>query len=76
MGPVTKETALEAMSMDDNGVLGLRFSSIKQAENASVLFTKTARYRGCTVNFLPDPCAQPLVEGASPQLLASPRMRA
>lgn len=58
--PVMKSTSLEYMRLRADGVLELRFSSIRAAEHSSVLFRKTLRYRGCTIQCLPDPCAQPL----------------
>ncbi|KAK4690350.1 hypothetical protein P7C71_g6422, partial [Lecanoromycetidae sp. Uapishka_2] len=58
--PVMKSTSLEAMKMGADGVLRLYFSSIRAASQSSYLFTRSVRYRGCEVKFLPDPCAQPL----------------
>ncbi len=56
--PVMKSDSLECMTLGADGVLGLRFKSIRAAEQSSVLFRM--RYRGCTVKYIPDPCAQPL----------------
>ena len=58
--PVMKSTSLEYMRLRADGVLELRFSSIRAAEHSSAFFRKTLRYRGCTIQCLPDPCAQPL----------------
>lgn len=58
--PVMKSDSLECMRLGADRVLGLRFSSIIAAGQSSVLFSKTLRYRGCTVQCIPDPCAQPL----------------
>lgn len=58
--PVMKSDSLECMRLGADGVLGLRFSSIRAAGHSSALFSKTVRYRGCTVQCIPDPCAQPL----------------
>ena len=58
--PVMKSTSLEYMRLGADGVLELRFSSIRAAEHSSAFFKKTLRYRGCTVQYVPDPCAQPL----------------
>ncbi|KAF6232322.1 hypothetical protein HO173_009427 [Letharia columbiana] len=58
--PVMKSDSLECMRLGADGVLGLRFSSIRAAGHSSALFSKTLRYRGCTVQCIPDPCAQPL----------------
>lgn len=58
--PVMKSDSLECMRLGADGVLGLRFSSIRAAGHSSALFSKTPRYRGCTVQCIPDPCAQPL----------------
>lgn len=57
--PVMKTDSLECMRLGANGVMELRFSSIRAAGHSSNLF-KTFRYRGCTVQSVPDPCAQPL----------------
>ena len=57
--PVMKSDSLECMRLGADGVLGLRFSSIRAAGHSSNLF-KTSRYWGCTVQTIPDPCAQPL----------------
>ena len=58
--PVMKSTSLEYMRLGAEGVLELRFSSIRAAEHSSAFFRKTLRYRGCTIQYVPDPCAQPL----------------
>lgn len=58
--PVMKSDSLECMRLGADGVLGLRFLSIRAAEQSRALLTKTLRYRGCTVKCIPDPCAQPL----------------
>lgn len=58
--PVMKSDNLECMRLGADGVLGLRFSSIRAAGYSSALFSQTLHYRGCTVHSLPDPCAQPL----------------
>lgn len=54
-----ESNSLECMRLVD-GVLSLRFSSIRAAELSSAMFRKASRYRGCTVKTTPDPCAQPL----------------
>ena len=58
--PVMKSDSLECMRLRVDGVLELRFSSIRAAAYSSALFSKTFRYQGCTVKCFPDPCAQPL----------------
>lgn len=58
--PVMRSTSLECMRLRADGVLELRFPSIRAAEYSSAFFRKTLRYRGCTIQCLPDPCAQPL----------------
>ncbi len=57
---VVKFNAVESMSMSSDDVLGLRFSSVSFAGQASALFNCTRRYKGCVARFVPDPCAQPL----------------
>ncbi|KAM0794336.1 hypothetical protein BDR22DRAFT_711242 [Usnea florida] len=58
--PVMKSTSLEYMKLGADGVLELHFSSIRAAEHSSAIFRKTLHYRGCTIQYVPDPCAQPL----------------
>ena len=58
--PVMKSNSLECARLGTDGVLGLRFSSISAAVRSSAMFSKAMRYRGCTVKYIPDPCAQPL----------------
>ena len=58
--PVMKSTSLEYMRLRADGVLELRFSSIRAAEHSSAVLRKTLPYRGCTIQCVPDPCAQPL----------------
>ena len=58
--PVMKSNSLECVRLGTDGVLGLRFSSIRAAVRASAMFSKALGYRGCTVKYIPDPCAQPL----------------
>ena len=58
--PVMKSNSLECARLGTDGVLGLRFSSIRAAVRASAMFSKAPRYRGCIVKYIPDPCAQPL----------------
>ena len=58
--PVMKSNSLEAVRLGNDGILGLRFSSITAAVRASALFSRALRYRGCTVKYIPDPCALPL----------------
>lgn len=58
--PVMKSNSLECMTLGADGVLELRFSSIRAAAQSFALFRKTFRYRDCTVKCIPDPCAQPL----------------
>ena len=57
---VMKVGGLESMNVIREGILGLRFSSIRYAGQASGIFLSFPRYRGCKVHWLPDPCAQPL----------------
>lgn len=71
VSPVLKYTGLESMSMSGDGILGLRFSSVKFAAQASAMFGFKSRYRKCSVRFAPDPCAQPLetlLEALTPEL--------
>ena len=58
--PVMKSSSLECARLGTDGVLGLRFLSIRAAVRGSAMFSKAFRYRGCTVKWIPDPCAQPL----------------
>lgn len=58
--PIMKSDSLECMRLGDDGVLELRFSSIRAAAYSSALFSKTFRYQGCTIKYVPDPCAEPL----------------
>ena len=87
--PVMKSTSLEYMRLRADGVLELRFSSITAAEYSSTFFRKTLRYRGCTIQCVPDPCAQPLetlleqpsyvsrsVEEESPEVSSNTKARA
>lgn len=53
---------IESKRMRSDGVLELRFSSIRYAGQAYGLLTTRMRYRQCTVRFSPDPCAQPWEE--------------
>ena len=56
--PFIISDSLECMRLGADGVLGLHFSSIRAAAQSFALFRM--RYRGCTVKYIPDPCAQPL----------------
>ena len=56
---VMESESLECMRLVD-GVLAIRFASIRAAEVSSAMFGKALRYRGCTIKYIPDPCAQPL----------------
>ena len=58
--PVMKSSSLECMRLGADGTLTLRFTSIRAAVKNSGLFTNASRYRGCTIKYVPDPCAQPL----------------
>ena len=58
--PVMKSNSLECVRLGTDGILGLRFSSIRAAVHASAIFSNAWRYPGCTVKYIPDPCAQPL----------------
>ena len=58
--PVMKSNSLECVRLGSDGILGLRFSSIRAAVRASAMFSRALRYGGCTVKYIPDPCAQPL----------------
>ena len=60
ISPVMKSSSLEYMRLRADGVLELHFSSIRAAEYSSAFFRKTLRYHGCTIQCVPDPCAQPL----------------
>ncbi|KAL8851839.1 MAG: hypothetical protein Q9221_003265 [Calogaya cf. arnoldii] len=63
---------IEAKRLRSDGVLELRFTSIKYAEIAWGIFTSKVlgRYRQCTCKFMTDPCAQPWDE--APQVLNGP----
>ncbi|KAL9099739.1 MAG: hypothetical protein Q9163_004805 [Psora crenata] len=60
LSPVMKIGGLETMKIVAKGVLLLRFSSIRYAIQASGIFSSFRRYRGCTIRWLQDPCAQAL----------------
>lgn len=51
---------VEYMSLRDDGVLALRFESAACAISAHGILTSHSAFGGCTVQFAPDPCAQPL----------------
>lgn len=57
---VLTTTHLESISIDENNVLELRFSSIGFAAHCSEMFTSKLHHRGCNLIWVPDPCAQPL----------------
>lgn len=48
----------EYMNLRDDGVLALRFESIAYATDARRVLTSHSAFRGCAVQFAPDPCAQ------------------
>ncbi|KAL8896242.1 MAG: hypothetical protein Q9192_003198 [Flavoplaca navasiana] len=52
---------IEAKRLRPNGVLELRFTSVKYAEMAWGVFSNQfhERYRQCRCKYMPDPCAQP-----------------
>lgn len=50
----------EHMNLHDNGVLALRFESIAYAVDARRVLTSHSAFRGCAVQFAPDPCAESL----------------
>lgn len=49
---------IEAKRLRSDGILELRFTSVKYAEIARGVFSKHQRYRQCTCKHVPDPCAQ------------------
>lgn len=51
---------VEYMKLRDDGVLALRFESAACAINAHGILTSHSVFGGCAVQFVPDPCAQPL----------------
>ena len=51
---------VEYMNLRDDGVLALRFESVACAISAHGILTSLSAFRGCAVQFAPDPCAQPL----------------
>lgn len=53
--------AIEYMAMRTDGILEIRFSAIKYAEQAYGVLNSNHNYRQCNTNFMPDPCAHPLV---------------
>ena len=57
---ILTSNGLESMRMNGNRILGLRFASVVSAGSAAAMFQNAFRYSGCKVNFLPDPCAQPV----------------
>ncbi|KAL8915810.1 MAG: hypothetical protein Q9172_006645 [Xanthocarpia lactea] len=52
-------TRIEAKRLRPDGVLEIRFNSIKYAGQAYGILTKYRRYKYCKVIYAPDPCAQP-----------------
>ena len=52
--------AIEHVAMRDDGVVELRFSSIKYAGQAFGILTRHSKFRQCVTHFAADPCAQPL----------------
>ncbi|KAL9629577.1 MAG: hypothetical protein Q9164_006822 [Protoblastenia rupestris] len=54
----SKVSGLEGIKIIRKGVLGLRFSSIWYANQASGMFLRFRHYRGCRVRWVDDPCAQ------------------
>ena len=57
--PIMTSTSLESLKMGGNGILGLRFASVKAAGAAATMFERALRYSKCVVKFLSDPCDQP-----------------
>ncbi len=51
--------AIEHMSLRADGVLELRFSSVRYAGQAYGILTTHSGYRHLVTQFVPDPCAQP-----------------
>lgn len=60
VSPVMTVNAIDSMRIMGGNTRGFRFSSIKAATIAAALFQTAYRYRGCKVQWLPDPCAEPL----------------
>lgn len=56
---VMTTTRVESMAKR-NGVVELRFSSVRYASQAYGILTSICRYRPCVVRFTPDPCDQPI----------------
>ena len=61
IGPFELTNGVEIMEMQANDSLSLRFSSVMNAERAFSILISNPKYRECTVQFAPDPCAKPLV---------------
>ena len=52
-------TRIEAKRLRPDGVLEIRFNSIRYAGQAYGILTKYPRYKYCIVMYAPDPCARP-----------------
>ncbi|MCJ1462725.1 hypothetical protein MMC07_001328 [Pseudocyphellaria aurata] len=57
---VTTLDRIECMNLGKDGVLSLRFESTASAIAARDVFDSHWAFRGCVVQYAPDPCAQPL----------------
>ncbi|KAL8758242.1 MAG: hypothetical protein Q9199_001652 [Rusavskia elegans] len=55
---------IEAKRLRSDGILELRFTSVKYARIAWGVFSNHQRYRQCTCEHMPDPCAQPWDEAS------------
>ena len=51
--------SIEAKKLGSDGVLELRFTSVKYAEIAWGVFSNNQRYRQCILKYMPDPCSEP-----------------
>lgn len=61
--PEMRWAGLEVMASfgdEGNRTLMLRFVAVKFAVSASRLLNTSYKYKGCKIQWLPDPCAQPL----------------
>lgn len=58
--PALKLSTIEAMEMDTNHSLGIRFASVMAAQQAFDNLSLQTRYRGCRVAYAVDPCILPL----------------
>lgn len=56
---VMTTTRVESMAKR-NGIVEVRFSSVRYADQAYGILKSICRYRHCVVRFTPDPCNQPI----------------